>query len=160
MTFKGFAESSARGFKSFQIQLPTKEVLTRMREASNRELGYKKDNLQAYKESRREYLNTLVSNHNIQSKNLKEVQDFRNDNLRYVQKWEKRRWQDKVDKAKSEVTRIQQYGQQNPSPSTLESIAGIIGDFAPKLASIIEEHKVAEAKACTAPNIPGLPALF
>ena len=147
MTFKGFAESSARGFKSFQIQLPTKEVLARMREASNRELGYKKDNLQAYKESRREYLNTLVSNHNIQSKNLKEVQDFRNENLRYVQKWERRRWQDKVDKAKEKVTRIQQYGQQNPSPSTLESIAGLIGDFAPKLAGIIEEHKVAEAKA-------------
>ena len=147
MTFKGFAESSARGFKSFQIQLPTKEVLANMKEASNRELGYKKENLTAYKESRREYLNQLVSNQNIQSKNLREVQDFRNNNLRVVQKWEQKRWQDKVDKAKEEVTRIQQYGQQNPSPSTLESIAGLIGDYAPKLAGLIQEQRVAEAKA-------------
>ena len=43
MTFKGFADSSARGFKSFQIQLPTKEVLANMRQAANTELGYKKD---------------------------------------------------------------------------------------------------------------------
>ena len=147
MTFKGFAESSARGFKSFQIQLPTKEVLANMKEASNRELGYKKSNLQAYKENRREYLNALVAGQNATSKSLKEAQTFRNENLKQVQKWEMKRWQDKVDKAKEEVNRIGQYGQQNPSPSTLESIAGIIGDWAPKLAGIIQEQRVAEAKA-------------
>ena len=147
MTFKGFAESSARGFKTFQIQLPTKEVLANMKQASDTELGYKKEDLQTYKEHRREYLTQLNKNHNQQSQNLKDRIDFRNENIADVQKWEMKRWQDKVDKARNRVNRIGQYGQQNPSPSTLESIAGVLGDFAPKLGAMIQEQKVAEAKA-------------
>lgn len=76
MTFKGYAESTARGFKTFQIKIPDTHIKNQLKR-DEQNIAYLKENAKAYKEYNNSYLNALVEAQNTTQQSLVDNINFR-----------------------------------------------------------------------------------